>query len=150
VDAATFKTWILLAIVLSFVPSIEVYGGYPSQLLEIRTPVEHHTGMVVYFLAILIPGLFVWRQPKLLTALSWSLVALGATFAMVVVTFDLGDWTHRLVELWPATLFGIASATLVVTLIAVVPVFCLGFALATYKRPPPRREFATARVIRRK
>lgn len=164
----------LVAIVLCFVPSVQVYKDAhdcanealgralswhnsnhhrcePSWVLaETRGPVDHQVGMALYFLAVIAPGLLVRKWPTLKLAMLWAFLTFGATFLMIVATFELfGNWDEHLVQLPLSYVFGLAASTLVITLIALVPVFCGVFAIATRKRPPPPPVFPTARIVER-
>jgi hypothetical protein len=139
------------AAVLCFVPAVAVYQrSCISGAVDLGTrgPVEHPLGMALYFLVVLAPGMLVWRKPTLERALLWSLLTLLSSIALLVITVVPLDAPHiYTVHRWPAHVFAGIATTFVANLILTLPLGCLGFAIATRKRPPPKPEFPRARVI---
>jgi hypothetical protein len=159
-----------IAIVLGFVPGVDVYrdgnecfgqalgslfshgssrGCQASwQLVETRSVVDHPLWMALYFALLMAPGLLVWRFPQLKLLLVWSLIAISSTFLMIVATFDLGSWSERIVQRWPAYLFGAAVTIMLSVLIVGLPVFAAIYAFVTRTRRPAKPELPRARIHR--
>jgi hypothetical protein len=159
-----------IAIVFGFLPGIEVYRdvndcfgrafgslfGHDSargcqasyQLVETRSVVDRPVGMAFYFAVLMAPALVVWRYPQLKLLLGWTLLAIGATFLMIVAMFDFGSWSDSIVRLWPADVFAVVLTIMLSVLIVGLPVFCAIYAFVTRTRPPPKPEVARARIHR--
>lgn len=159
------------AAILGFVPSVDVYedssdcfGRALSSLFAMhggagacestwepvatRSAAEQPAEMAAYFLTLVAPGLVVWRRPRAAYALAWTLFAMVATFAMIVLTFELfGGWGVRTVERWPAQLYGAVSSALLIELIVVIPLACVVLAIVARLRPRPPA-LPEARVVR--
>lgn len=145
----------LLAAVLCFVPSVEVYRGASDgaeQYLGLQTPVDHPAGYALYFLGLALPGLAVYRRPRMRAAFGWSLIAFAATFLLLVVTFEISFSFERRVYLPLAQVYAFAASGTVILLMAVVPLGCVGFAIARAvqrRRRVAKPELPRARVIPR-
>ncbi|MEO8706520.1 MAG: hypothetical protein ABI867_41225, partial [Kofleriaceae bacterium] len=173
VTAVVLGVVAVAAAILCFVPSVEVYrdasdcfGNALGSLVTIehhahrepcaqrwvlegmRTPVAHQLGMAAYFLLLGVPGLLVWRLPRLRYVMVWTLYAVGSTFAMIVATFELfGDWGKRTVDLWPAQLFFVLASSLVAALIVILPIGSLVVHLVTRTRAAKPVTLPEARVL---
>jgi hypothetical protein len=140
--AATVAT---MAFVFSFFPGVEVYRN--GEFLGTRPVVEHANWLLGLLVIYLAPGALLWKQPRLPYALLWSIWTVIVTGVAFVATFDLGDWSLRTVQLWPAAVFGYLMSALLVLLIIVVPIACAVFWWFTRERPAPT-SLPTARLVK--
>lgn len=140
--AATIAT---MAFVFGFFPGIEVYRG--EDLLETRPVVEHANWLLGLLVLYLAPGALLWRSPALPYALVWSIWTVIVTGIAFLAMFDLGDWSVRTRQLWPAAVFGYLMSALLVLLILVMPIACAVYWWATRARPV-RPALPAARVVK--
>jgi hypothetical protein len=161
------------AIVISMIPSVEVYkdandcfghalgrvfsahGGGRSScesswvLVDTRPP-ANVASMLSYLAIVLAPAMVIWKWPRLGFAVAWSPWTMVASVVMILSTFELfGDFALRTKQLPLAHVFDWVMVVLLVGLMLVIPVATLVIGIATRKRPPPPPVFPTARVVER-
>ena len=140
--AATIAT---TAFVFGFFPGVEVYRK--DLFLGTRPVVEHWNWLLGILVIYLAPGALIWRRPRISLALLWSMWTIAVTVVLFVATFDLGDWSVQIVQLWPSAVFGYLMSALLLLLIAVVPVACGVFWWVHRERPTPPA-LPTARLVK--
>ena len=96
--------------------------------VESRRVSENPLGLLVLLLGLLAPGAAVWRRPRLVTALLWSVTVTSVVVGYFAFFFSLNFEgmfsSSRTVELWPAQLFSNLLLSLFVLLVAIVPLTC--------------------------
>jgi hypothetical protein len=134
------------AFMFGFFPGVEVYRR--DVFIETRAVIENWNWFLGLLVILLAPGLLVWRTPLISYALLWSIWTIVVAVLAFIASFDLGDWGIRTVALWPHAVFGVLMFSLLLLLIAVVPVACGVFAWVTRDRVIPQPELPVARVIK--
>jgi hypothetical protein len=109
--------------VVGALPGIAIYRG--DVHVETLAVIEQPRWFLGILVVVLAPGALLWRDPKISTALVWTLWAMLATALVLVATFADPGAEGRTVPLWPAHVFGTLLIVLVVHLIVILPVACV-------------------------
>lgn len=134
-----------LCCLFGFARAFEVYRG--DVFVGLRSVADHWNWFFGAIVMLLLPGMLVWRTPRLGSALLWSMWTVFVATLLFLGTYDLAESGLRVVELWPLRAFRFAMFGLLVHLVAIVPFTCAIAWFVTRERTQ-RPVLPIARVVR--